>query len=181
LACLKIVVGIEYNPQMTQEIRFRKSPGLLTRNLILIQISAFLGYFIISTLADYGTYYSQYSVSDSISYQVVRFGFFILAELILTAYVFMNWFMGEYSFQPTVIVNESGALLRSKKTYVITPPFEISKSVGIFGKIFNHGTLIIKDKFRQKPVILTHVPEPNLKINELEKMQKRFCLKLNKS
>jgi len=164
--------GLKMMAGMVKEIRIKKSPGLLVRNLVFFQLLVLVGYFLISVLADYGTYYNQFILAQSLSYQIARFIFFILIELLLIVYIFLHWFLSEYIIQPTLLIHENGVVFKRRKSFVLSPPFKISTYSGLFGKIFRHGTVVIEDSLRKKPVVLRHIPDADKYIKELRSLEK---------
>ena len=145
---------------MDKPIRIRKSPVLIIRDLILLQLVATALYFPLAVFADYGFYYQKLVIAQVISYQLVRVALFFTIELLAMGYIFLRWFLSDYVVYPNMVVKESGVILRRRRSIPLGPRFSVSYHAGPLGKIFKYGTIVLRGEEGKKPILLAYVPNP---------------------
>lgn len=137
----------------------RRSPVVIIRDLIALQLAASLFYFVLAFLADYGQLYKETGF-DLISYEVAKTVLILLAEAIIIVYIFLRWFFWSTSIHDDLVVVERNIIFKKRFTY----PFEKKSTVvmhqGILGRLFLYGTVVIKSPSRFQPIIISYVPEP---------------------
>jgi len=157
----------------------RRSPVVIIRDLIALQVAAALIYFILALLADYGALYREVGF-HLVSYEVAKTTLILLVEAILIVYIFLRWFFWSTSIHDDLIVVERNIIFKKRFTYPFEKNATVAMHQGVLGKLFFYGTIVIKSPSRSQPVIISYVPEPekNRKLI-LEKKQSADVEELN--
>ncbi len=142
-----------------QQIFIRKSPVVIIRDLLLLQFIGTIAYGLLSELADYGFVYNQYSVSEIISYGVVRVAVFSVIEIFIVGLIFAKWLLEGYTISNSRVVIERGMLFRKRRFIQIEPPVSVSFSMGALGRLFRYGVILISTPRFARPIVLRHVPD----------------------
>ena len=90
-------------------------------------------------------------------------GFFITlaaVKILLTLFVVLQWINEYYEITPTKIIYRRGIIWRKEDTYGLSRINAIGVQQGIFGRIFNYGTLFIYDVGVFKYYYLNYVHNP---------------------
>jgi membrane protein YdbS with pleckstrin-like domain len=145
---------------MDEPIVVKKHPIVIIRNLVLLQFLATGAYFTAGVLANYGELYARITVSEIISYEIAKFVFIILGELFVIGYIFLRWFLSSYTIYPDRVILEWGLLVRKRREVPLAPPVTISYEIGPVGRIFKYGSLLLRGRGMEKPVMLSYVQNP---------------------
>ncbi|MBI2039080.1 MAG: putative DNA binding domain-containing protein [Candidatus Niyogibacteria bacterium] len=147
---------------MTEPILIRRSPIVIIKDLILLQLVLTVAYFLAAVLANYGELYHTLSVSDIISYEVAKFFFIAVAEFFLLAFIFLRWLYTVYTIRPSAVVKERGIIIKKREIIPVAHPVSVFYEYAPLSQIFAYGTLGIRTMGREKPIRLTHIANPDL-------------------
>ncbi len=99
-----------------------------------------------------------------VSYNIWYFGLLILAKVILTLFVVLQWLNDYYEISPAKIFHRKGIVWRKEDTYDIslksTKITTIGIQQGLIGRIFNYGTLFFYDRGVYKYYYLHYIHNP---------------------
>lgn len=124
------------------EITIRRSPIVLIRNLALIEVAAFVAYFVAAVIGDYNALYLHLPLlSNLISYHVLKLFGLASAQLVITIYVFLRWYYEFYTLSPRMISHEWGVLLRRSKNVPLRETMSVTLASGPIRNIFHYGSL----------------------------------------
>jgi membrane protein YdbS with pleckstrin-like domain len=154
---------------MNDSITIRRSPIILIRNFITIEIIAFLLYLLGTGHGDYKyAIYSRLFISKLFSYEVTKLILLSVAQLLITIYVFLNWYYKTYKIQPGVISYSYGVFFKKKKTFPLDKSLIVKLTSGPLGKMFHYGSVNL-EKQNNKSIVLTAISYPQ---NYLETIKK---------
>jgi hypothetical protein len=144
---------------MPDPIVIKKSPIIIIKNLIILEFAATLAYFISGILGNYTALYQGFTISTTISYELAKFFFIGLAQILLITFIFLKWLYGNYIIYPDKVIKENGVIFKKRTISIIKPPLSVSFSYVPLSKIFKYGSISITG-IDGKTVILDHVPTP---------------------
>lgn len=140
----------------------KKSPVVIVKTFLVLQLTAVALFFLAGILADYGETYDNLPVSGAISYHIAQAVGIFAFETVLIFYIFFAWYKEYYNIQKDKITYGKGIVFR-KTTSV---PLSSIKSVGFrqgpLGKLTKYGTIDLKDGASGSSFYLEHVPDPGI-------------------
>lgn len=140
-------------------VNVRVSIVLMLLKLILLDIFTTLvalGFFGTLSFAQLPTEARLVVVSQYISYFVIL----ALVKIALTLFVVLQWINEYYEITPTKIIYRRGIIWRKEDIYGLSRINAIGIQQGIFGRIFNYGTLFIYDVGVFKYYYLDYIHNP---------------------
>ena len=147
----------------------RRSPIILIRNFIAIEIIALFIYFLASGHgnAKYDIY-NQLFFSKLLSYDTAKFLLLSGAQLCITIFAFLSWYYESYKIGQRVISHNKGVFFKKKKTFQLDKSMTITLSWGPIAKLFHYGSINLEDKNRNS-VILKTISHPQNYLKTIEK------------
>lgn len=152
---------------MVSPIQLRKSPIVIIKDLMLIQVVAFVAYLLVAVIANYGEIYRGLTVSQFVPYDVARFLFLTIAEMILTSFVGLRWFLETYTIYPDRIIHNWGVLWRHKRILTLHKPVSVTSTAGPISKFFKYGKITIDDVKSGETITLHNIAKPEYYINQI--------------
>ena len=138
----------------------KKSPVVIVKTFIVLQMTAVAVFFLAGVLADYGELYGNLPFSNSLSFHIVEIlGIFIL-ETILVFYIFFSWHKEYYNIQRDNIVHAEGIIFRKKSTIPISAIYSVDYRQGPLGRLTKYGHIELKEASSGKPIVLGNIPDP---------------------
>src|SRR3989344_3568968 len=102
--------GFGYN----QPFLVKKSPVVIVKNFIVLQMTAIAVFFLSGILIDYGEVYEHLPLPRSFSFHIAEaIGLFLL-ETILVFYIFFRWYKEYYDIREDKIVHGRGIVFRRR-------------------------------------------------------------------
>ncbi len=103
-----------------------------------------------------------------LSYNVIYLLLLILFKIIITVYVILLWLNDYYELTTELVVHRHGIFWQKEDSFKVTHIKNFGIRQGIFGKLFNYGTLHFYDWFlkQEYTLYLIHNPRKYLKILE---------------
>ena len=147
---------------MAQPIVLKRSPVVIIRNLIVLELLATVAYFVAAVLGNYGEVYGGFTASESVSYELAKFLFIILAQVGLMGFIFLHWFFQTYSIYPDMVVNEWGIVFKRRKIFPLKRPLSISCHYSPLARIFKYGSLILRNPSSGTSVIVPYLMNPEM-------------------
>ena len=92
----------------------KKSPIIIVKNFIFLEIVAVISYTIAGSLAHYARIYRSLSVSKIISFQIAQAAFIFGVEIILIFYIFFRWYKEYLQIKENKIIHGWGVVFRHK-------------------------------------------------------------------
>lgn len=145
---------------MGEPVVLKRSPFLLVRNLIIVQVIAALAYFIMAVVGNYQEIYTNLNLPQVTSYEIARFLFILAGEAALVVFVFLRWFFATDTVHETMLVRERGILMKRRYIADLAPPLSASYHANAFSKALGYGTLLIRDRAMRKPLMVAYVVDP---------------------
>lgn len=109
-------------------------------------------------------------VEDLFLYRLFSQFIFFLAFLVLSLIILLKWRHEYYEILKKAIIHHKGFLFKHKNVFTCSNIELIQFKQGIFGKIFNFGTIEMHDSFLNKTIYLMNIPNPNKYLELLRKM-----------
>ncbi len=154
------------NGKMINLITIRRSPVLLIRNFITIEIVAFFLYFL--ALGHGSLKYDLYTslfFSKLIPYDVAKLLFLSGAQLFITILVFLSWYYEWYKIGQGAISHSKGVFFKKHRTFPLDKSMAITSSSGPLGKLLHYGSINLKNSHQNSIVLKTiSYPRNYLKI-----------------
>ena len=148
-------------------VTIRRSPIVLIRTFVAIEIVGFIGYSVAAALGNYeGGLYTQLFLSRVLSYQTAKFLFLSGAQFIITVFAFLSWYYEEYSIRPGAISHKWGVFFKRTKTVPLGKSMSMKLTSGPLGKLLHYGSIHVQDTAPSNFLVLADIsyPDKNLKI-----------------
>ncbi|MDP3697098.1 MAG: putative DNA binding domain-containing protein [Candidatus Taylorbacteria bacterium] len=143
-----------------QPFLVKKSPVVIVKNFIVLQMAAVAVFFLSGILLDYGEIYEHLPFSTSLSFHIVEaIGIFIL-ETALIFYIFFRWYKEYYDIKADKIVHGRGIIFRRRTVILLNAVSSVSYWQGPLGKLTKYGNVELKDKNSGQNFVMDHIPEP---------------------
>lgn len=163
---------------MRKLIIVKKSPVVIVKSFILLQIGAILVFFMVSALADYGEIYSSLFISRSVSFRIAEALLFFSAETAIVLFIFFRWYRESYQIRNGEIIHAYGVLYRHRITIPLDNIISVNHRQSPLGKLTKYGTIELTNSNTNKKIQLKNVPAPEEYI-ELILKSKRFSADKN--
>lgn len=145
-------------------ITTRRSPIVLIRMLVSIEVLAGVSYFLTAALGNYEyDIYPLLSLQNILSFQAAKFLILSGAQFFITIYAFLRWYRESYSVQDGMIRHARGVFLRREKIYSIDEV--ASLRLGLFGKWLHYGSI------RIGKLIIRDIPRPDHFLKSIKETQ----------
>jgi hypothetical protein len=141
-------------------VTLKRNPIALVRNFIFVEVGGYLTFVLLGALANYGEIYNELPLGHVFSYHLAETTFIFLAELVITLFLFFNWFYTYYRITPESVVYARGVLVHKKTTLLLKDIDWVGHSYSLFGKLFRYGTLEVREAASQKYVRFKFVSAP---------------------
>ena len=95
---------------------------------------------------------------------------FTLLEILVTAYFFLQWNYNYYILRTKEVIYMTGIIVKQKRSYALDNVQSVSSRQGIFGVLFNFGTITIFSPALKSELQLTEIPNPNAVTMKIKQM-----------
>jgi membrane protein YdbS with pleckstrin-like domain len=154
-----------------QQSVVKKSPVVIVKNFIVLQMAAIAVFFLSGVLIDYGDIYDHLPLSDSLSFHIVEaIGIFSL-ETLLIFYIFFRWYKDYYEIQNNRIIYSRGILYRRKTVIPLNSISSISYRQGPLGRLTRYGNIELRESASGSNFVMDHIPEPQDYVESLVKIR----------
>ncbi len=153
---------------MNNSITIRRSPIVLIRNFIGIEILAFVLYYLATGHGNYKfELYTRLFFSNLLPYDFAKFLLLSGAQLFITIYAFLSWYYEYYNINQGVISHSHGVFFKKNKTFPLEKSMTVVLSSGPIGKLFHYGSINLQNN-NHNSIILKTISRPKnyLKIIE---------------
>ena len=147
-------------------VTIRQSIFFLILRLTILDIFTTL-----AALAFFSSFFIPLSIEAKLAIVSSNFIYFILLatfKIILTIFIVLQWLNDYYEITPEVVTHRWGIIWQKDDSFKITHIKNFGVRQGIWGKMFNYGSLHFYDWFmkREYSIYLIHNPRKYLKILE---------------
>ena len=163
---------------MSKPIIVKKSPVVIVKNFILLQIGAIAAFFVASALANYAAIYRSLIISHSISFRIAEALFLFSAETAIIFFIFFRWYKESYQIRNGEIIHSHGVLYRHETTIPLDSVVSVSYRQSPLGKLTKYGTIELTNTNTDKKIKLGDIPNPEEYVNLILK-SKRFSVNKN--
>jgi len=154
---------------MTNSITIRRSPIVLIRNFIGIEILAFVIYYLATGHGNYKfELYTRLFFSNLLPYDIAKFLFLSGAQLFITIYAFLSWYYESYTINQGAISYSHGVFFKKNKTFPLEKSMTVMISSGPFGKLFHYGSINLENN-NHNSVVLKTISRPKNYLRTIEK------------
>ncbi len=154
-----------------QPLLVKKSPVVIVKNFIVLQMTAIAVFFLSGILIDYGEVYEHLPLPRSFSFHIAEaIGLFLL-ETVLVFYIFFRWYKEYYDIREDKIVHSRGIVFRQKTVIPLATISSVGYWQGPLGKLTKYGNIELKEQNSGQNFILDHIPEPQYYVEHLVKLK----------
>ncbi len=148
----------------------KRSPIVLIRTFIAIEVLAFVGYSIAAAIGNYKyELYTQLSLSHVLSYPTAKFLFLSGAQLVITIYAFLRWYYEQYTLRQGSVSHEWGVFFRKNKTVPLERSMSVTVTSGPLGKLLHYGTVHVQNSVSSNSLLLADISYPEQNLETLKK------------
>ncbi len=145
-----------------QQSVVKKSPIIIVKNFIVLQMAAIAVLFLSGILLDYGQIYRSFHLPSSLSYRIVEaMGIFGL-ETGLVFYIFFAWYKEYYDIRSDKISHGKGIIFRKRTVIPLSTISSVSYRQGPLARLTKYGSIELKEGNFQKTIVMEDIPEPQL-------------------
>lgn len=152
-------------------VNIRKSISLLLMKLVVIELIA-----LVLIIVFYVLLLSAQTiqpVSPLLVFNPLIFSFFILGKLILMIYVVHDWHEEYYEISAQTVAHFKGDIFRRREVVRLDHIGSIKMEQGLFGRLFNFGTIRLHNWFLNRDYFLYQIHNPKKYEHLLEKLLPR--------
>ncbi len=148
------------NQGFNQSFLVKKSPVVIVKNFIVLQMTAVAVFFLSGVLLDYGEIYEHLPFSTSLSFHIAEAIAIFLVETTLIFYIFFRWHKEYYDIKGDKIVHGRGIIFRRRTVIPLSAVSTISYWQGPLGKLTKYGNVELKERISGDNFVMDHIPEP---------------------
>lgn len=163
---------------MEKSIIVKKSPIVIVKNFIFLQIGAIAVFFIAGALANYAAIYRSLVISHAVSFRIAEALFLFSAETAIVFLIFFRWYKESYDIRNNEIIHAYGVFYRHRATIPLENIVSVSHHQSPLGKLTKYGTIELTSSNTNKKIKLGDIPNPEEYI-ELILKYKRFSTNKN--
>lgn len=140
----------------------KRSPAVLIRTLIGIELLAFLVYYLSTGHGPYKSeFYNQLPLLKSIlTYETAKLLFLSAIQLFITIYAFARWYLESYAVRPGFLSHQWGVFFKKEKTVPLGKSATVTVSSGPLGKRLHYGSIKIEDGPSRTAVTAKDISRP---------------------
>jgi Putative DNA-binding domain/Bacterial PH domain len=139
----------------------KRSPIVLIRTFVVIEILGFVLYFLAVQIGDYKVQlYNQLSLTSLSSYQTSKFLLLSGAQLLITIYAFLNWYFERYLVRPGMIVHQWGVLFKRRETILLKETASVISTSSVVGNLLRYGSILIQNGSPGNELRLSDISRP---------------------
>lgn len=153
-----------------QPVLVKKSPVVIVKTFIVLQMAAVAVFFLAGILADYGEIYDNIPLSSSFSYHIAEAASIFLFETVLVFYIFFTWHKEYYNIQGDKILHARGIIFRKKTSVPLSSIKSVGYRQGPLGKLTKYGTIELQDG-TAKGFKLEHIPDPAMYVELIVRLK----------
>ncbi len=157
---------------MGKPIIIKKSPVVIVKNFILLQIGAIAIFFIVSALANYASIYRSLIISHAISFRIAEAVFIFSAETVMVFFIFFRWYKESYQVRNNEIIHAYGVFYRHRTAILLENIISVSHRQSPLGKLTKYGTIELISNNTNKKIWLENIPVPEEYVNLILKSKK---------
>lgn len=140
-------------------VTIKQNPIVIVRNFMLLQFGGYVAFVGVGALADYGAIYGGLSLGGVLSYELAYLIFILVAELAITAFIFLEWNFAYYQISTESVLSARGIFSRRKTSLSLSQVDLVSHEYGLLGKLLRYGTIIVQGSSGNS-LRLPYVSEP---------------------
>lgn len=143
-----------------QPLLVKKSPVVIVKNFLVLQLTAVAVFFLSGVLIDYGEIYKHLPGANSLSFHIAEaIGIFVL-ETALIFYIFFAWYKEYYDIRADKIIYGRGIMFRQKTVIPLKAVSAVNYRQGPLGRLTKYGAVELVDNNGAKIAVMNHIPEP---------------------
>ncbi|PIT91803.1 hypothetical protein COU12_01135 [Candidatus Jorgensenbacteria bacterium CG10_big_fil_rev_8_21_14_0_10_54_38] len=156
---------------MSSQVTIKRSPFILIRTFIAIELAAFLCYFLVTGRGSYKSdIYNQIPLlSGLIPYDVAKLLFLAGVQLFITVYAFARWYSESYSVRPGSLSHRWGVFFRKERIVPLDKSMAVTVSSGPLGKRLHYGSIRIEGGPSRAFLTLAAISQPTAVMGILER------------
>lgn len=156
---------------MSNQVTIKRSPFILIRTFVVIELAAFLGYYLVTGHGSYKSeFYNQLPLLSSIiSYGTAKLLFLSGVQLFITVYAFVRWYSESYSVRPGSLSHRWGVFFRKERIVPLDKSMAVTLSSGPLGKRLRYGSIRIEGGLSRASLTLAAISQPTAVMGILER------------
>lgn len=145
---------------MESTITIKRSPIVLIRNLIGIEVLALLAYFLSTGHGSYKSeFYSRLFFADMVPYDMAKLVFLSAFQLCITIYAFLSWYYENYDIGPDAIAHIRGVFFKKVTSFRLERPVTADFRSELVGKLLHFGSIRVRNH-RGETMVLATISRP---------------------
>ena len=143
-----------------QPLLVKKSPVVIAKTFIVLQLAAVSVFFLSGVLIDYGEIYKHLPIVGSLSFHIAEAIGIFLTETVIVFFIFFRWYKEYYDIKLDKIIYGRGIIFRLKTAIPIRSVHSVSYRQGPLGRLTKYGSVYLTDSNGKRFAVLDHIPEP---------------------
>ena len=149
-----------YETYLSQQLIVKKSPVVMVKTFIVLQMTAVAVFFLAAVLADYGEIYDNLPLANSLSFYIAEAVGIFLFETILVFYIFFSWYKEYYEITEDKVVHGKGIVFRKQNVISLRTLKSVSYRQGPLGRLTKYGAVDLAHDNTTQITTFDHIPEP---------------------
>ncbi len=150
-------------------VTIRQSISFLVLRLLSIEVLAAVAIIVFHTLV-LRSNIKQLVGDDLLIFNIPLFVVLVAVKTILTIFVIMQWLNEYYEITTKDIVYKKGLILKREDRYLLQHIGSVTLEQGVFGRIFNFGTLKLYNWTKEKYIYLYLIHNPMKYLHILDEL-----------
>jgi membrane protein YdbS with pleckstrin-like domain len=126
-----------------RRVIIKEGPLVFLRNVLYMEIIAFIFFFVISFLTDYSAVYNNLGLARFIRFDVFEILLFSIFQLFYISSLFLNWYFSHYEIYEKEIIKKTGLLFRRRKSVSLFDVASVEVYQSPLGRMMNHATIVL--------------------------------------
>ena len=127
-----------------RRIIVKEGPIVFLRNVLVMELAAFISFFLLSFLENYEVLYTSLGFNNHLRYHLFLIIVFSLFQLVYIVILFFGWYFSHYEIYENEIIRKSGLLFRHRKAVRLTDVVSVEIYQSPLGRMIFHATIILE-------------------------------------
>ena len=147
------------NESKKQSVIIKKSPIVIVKRFILLQLGAMVAFFALSIVANYARIYRALPFNKFIPYHIAEFLFLFGCEIVIIFFIFFAWYKEYYRIQQEQVTHTRGILYHRHVSVPFQHVASVTYNQGPLAKLTKYGTIRLKGQAGDL-LVMKDVPDP---------------------
>lgn len=127
-----------------RRIIIKEGPLVFLRNVVVMEIIAFIFFVIISYLGNYELFFRSLNITNYIRYDIFEIIVFSVFQVGYIIILFLDWYFSYFELSDKEIIRKSGIFFRRRKSVNLFDVAAVELYQSPLGRMMHHATIILE-------------------------------------